>query len=551
MSSDLDAIVIGSGAGGLAAALALARAGKRVQVFEQHYLPGGWCHSFPLEGFHFSPGVHYIGALDEHGFLRQVYEGLGVSEHLVFLELNPDGYDRVQIGQDHFSIPRGRDAYAERLKQRFPSEAAGIDRYLDDMHGLAKELMGGLRLRGLRDLPSFATSRTVRFGHRPLARYLDGITRDPLLRAILTIQAGDHGMPPSRCPTAMHAAIVAHYFKGGYYPRGGARSLPKAFLKELRRHGGRIQMRATVDRILVEHGRAVGVRLADGTEARADVVISNADPAVTFGELVGPEHTPSRVARRLRKTTWSVSALSLFFAVDMDIRAAGLDSGNVWFSRTPDIEAFYDLVQQRDLSDLRELPGAFLTATTLKDPSKRRDGLHTLEAFCFVGWEPFARWQGTHQDDRPADYQAFKERLTDLMFDTVEQITPGLRDHTVFHALGTPLTNRFYVNSTHGNLYGTDKRLRQIGPFAWKTRTDLPGLHMVGASTTGHGVAGATMSGLFAARDILGCKLDELLDAGGPALLTLPSEDPQSWPEALRPTLTGAAGRSASLQSGP
>ena len=156
MSSDVDAIVIGSGAGGLAAAVALARAGKKVQVFEQHYLPGGWCHSFPLEGFQFSPGVHYIGALDEHGFLRQVYEGLGVSEDLVFLELNPDGYDHVQIGQEKFDIPRGRELYAERLKQRFPSEAAGIDRYLEDMHGLAKELMGGLRMRGLRDVPKFA-----------------------------------------------------------------------------------------------------------------------------------------------------------------------------------------------------------------------------------------------------------------------------------------------------------------------------------------------------------------------------------------------------------
>ena len=67
MMKDADVIVIGSGAGGMAAAVALARANKRVMVFEQHYLPGGWCHSFPMGGYQFSPGVHYIGDLGPGG----------------------------------------------------------------------------------------------------------------------------------------------------------------------------------------------------------------------------------------------------------------------------------------------------------------------------------------------------------------------------------------------------------------------------------------------------------------------------------------------------
>jgi len=103
---DADVIVIGSGAGGMAAAVALARANKRVMVFEQHYLPGGWCHSFPMGGYQFSPGVHYIGDLGPGGNMRQIYEGLGVANDLVFLELNPDGYDHVHIGDEYFDIPR-------------------------------------------------------------------------------------------------------------------------------------------------------------------------------------------------------------------------------------------------------------------------------------------------------------------------------------------------------------------------------------------------------------------------------------------------------------
>ena len=126
--ADYDTVVVGSGAGGLAAAVALAQSGQRVLVCEQHEVPGGWSHSFTRNGYRFNTGVHYIGELGPGERLRQIYEGLGVTNDLTFLEINPDGYDHLLIGDEQFDIPKGEEAYLTRLKARFQKEANNLDR---------------------------------------------------------------------------------------------------------------------------------------------------------------------------------------------------------------------------------------------------------------------------------------------------------------------------------------------------------------------------------------------------------------------------------------
>lgn len=536
-SPDVDAVIIGSGSGGLTAGLALARAGRRVAVFEQHDRPGGYSQSFSLDGFQFSPGIHYVGQLGPGGRLRQIYEGLGVANDLTFLELDPDGYDRVFVGDQRFDIPKGREFFRERLKERFPDERSGIDGYFDTVTRMSDELVWAHPPSKLGDaarLP-FRMSTTLRWGLLPLRRFLDRFVSDPFLRAILSIQSGDHGMAPSRAPTALHAGLQSYYFEGACYPRGGGHAIPDALAKGIRRHGGELVLGAEVESILVESGRAQGIRLTDGQEVRAEWVVSNADPGVTWGRLVAPEHQGARLRRRIARMRYSVSTLSLFLAVDMDLRAAGFDSGNVWYSRTPDVDAVYRTAELADMSRLEAVPGLFFNVTTLKDPSLRDDGLHTVEALTLATPAAFETWRNATPGARGPDYAALKEHISERMLDEVERFAPGFRERVVFRSLATPLTNMSFLHATDGAIYGTEKTLRNLGPFGFPIRSHIEGLLQCGASTLAAGIHGVTTSGLAAAASALDCAEDDLLTETGQELSIHPSEAPATWPPELRP----------------
>ena len=528
--TDYDIIVIGSGAGGLTAAVALARAGKKVLVLEQHDRPGGWTHSFTLQGYRFSPGVHYIGDLQEGGGLRRIYDGLDVSQDLAFVELNPDGYDHIVVGEKRVDFPKGKENLIERLKSHFPHEAEGIDGYFRDLTAM----MEGLRNLGRLDKPLTAArgaGNILKWLRATGADLINAHVSDPVLRGVLAGQSGDHGLPPSRVSAFMHAGITHHYLNGGYYPMGGAFTIPRAFVRALKRSGGQIRLKSRVKRIMIEGRKVIGVELESGEEIRAGVVISNADPEVTFGKLIGRENLSVRLRRKLDTVEYSTSCLSLFFATDMDLRrGAGLDSGNMWYYDNSDVDKIYS----DGLTDalLREdtPPGMFLTVTTLKDPSKMHKtgptaGHHTCESFAFVSYDAFAKWAHTRYGARPADYEAMKEDLAWRMVRGLEKRIPGLSKHIMFWSLGTPLTNEHYLNATRGNLYGIEKSPTQVGPLGFTARTEFDGLYLCGASTTSHGVAGVTASGIEAAKAVLNCRTRDLLTGKGEGLRLLRAEE--------------------------
>ncbi|GAA4108655.1 NAD(P)/FAD-dependent oxidoreductase [Aquimarina addita] len=510
-----DTIIIGSGAAGLSAAICLARSGQKVLVLEQHDVPGGWCHSFYLQGYRFTPGVHYIGLLDKGESTATLYEGLGIANDISFFRMNSKAYEHCWIGNKRIDIPAGFDHTAQALSKLFPEEKKGISAYLDLIKTVTYELQLVPKTKGFWEFLTipYRTRHMGKYSIFSLNKVIKKFIKNPVLRAVLNIQTGDHGLSPSRASFPLHAAVMGHYASGGYYPAGGGGALVKAMTKAIKRHGGKIKTSQRVKKILLsgeKKKKAIGIELQNGDKIMAKNIVSNADPGKTFLDMVGIENISKRLARKLQTTKYSCTSLMLFVTVDMDVRKAGLDSGNIWMMEHEDLDLVFSQSLQKDILSGDTFPGMFISCTTLKDPISFDGRHHTLEAITFINHEAFDSFK-KEKDRRSEAYLIFKEQLTKKMIKTLEKAIPDISNHIVQKELGTPITNEHYINTTHGCVYGTEKSMWQIGPFSYKSKSEIENLYLCGASVLSHGVAGAGYSGVETAAKILDCSQDDLL----------------------------------------
>jgi all-trans-retinol 13,14-reductase len=538
---ELDTIIIGSGAGGLSAAICLAKEGQKVLVLEQHDVPGGWCHSFYLKGHRFTPGVHYIGLLGKGESTSELYEGLGIANDLTFFRMNPKGYDHCWIGDERIDLPADIDELIENLSERFPKEKKNIFKYLTLVRNVSHQIQLIPKMKGFWDAVTipWRTRHMGKYGMFTLKKVIDWHIKDPLLKTVLNVQCGDHGLPPGLASFPVHCAVMEHYFKGGFYPMGGGGAIVKAMTSKIKELGSEVRTSQNVTRILLEGNkkkRAVGVELEGGEQIFAKRVISNADPDITYLDLVGKEHLSSKLVKRLSETKYSCTSLMLFLVIDMDMRKAGMDSGNIWLmpDKTQNEDELFEEMMKVDIAEGDEFPGFFLSCTTIKDPTSFDGRYHSMEVVTFINHESFAQFKG--EDKRKSQgYIDFKEHLIQKIIKTLEKNFPGISEKIVNKELGTPLTNEHYINTTNGCVYGTEKSFKQIGPFSYKAKSEIENLYLCGASVLSHGVAGASYSGVQAAAGILGKTQRDLIQSDdSQSVQIFEAEDAANYPDWIK-----------------
>jgi phytoene dehydrogenase-like protein len=505
MNEEHEVIVIGSGMGGLGAAAMLSQGGLKPLVLEHHFIAGGNAQTFRRRKmFDFDVGFHYIGDCGPDGTFPALLKRMGIEDEIEFLPMDPDGFDTLIFPDLTFRMPAGWERYRQRLYDAFPGESRAIDRYID----FAKHAASS---RGeSAEQPEVSRRLGKPMADWTLADVFDALECSGRLRAVLASLSGTYGAPPSRASAMMHAFLQEHYLRsGGYFIRGGGRSLVEAMVRAVDKGGGEVRLRSRVHKVLVEDGKVAGVELANGQVLRSKLVISNADVKRTLLEMVGAEHLDAQTVEKAGRARMSLPLFVTYIAMKRDPMELGIPNTNYGLSSSYDVEEAY---AQCYAGEIPEKPGVGMIIASRKDPQSRNiapPGYTNLQLMTIAP----ASLRTWGVDKSPAeggryrhtvDYEIAKKLLEERMLAQVERMMPGFIRDIVWKESATPLTQERFTLSTGGTSYGLEHAPDQFRSGRFAPQTEIEGLYLVGASGMfGHGITGSMVSGVATAGSIL------------------------------------------------
>ncbi len=500
-----DVIVVGAGAGGLAAGATLTQAGVKTLILEQHDKPGGYMTAFEREGYRFEVSLHMMDGLDDGGWTRELFSRLGILD-----KVKPIKYDplyRVVYPGITLDVPARLDEYLSRLKETFPAEKDNIERFFNDLIAVADDikdlqslLVRSPLLKAVR-LPlvpvvnrDFWKNRNASAGE-----IADRYIADPRAKAVVLQLACFLGLPPSRASGIFFAAMWESYHRSGAYQfTGGSQSVSDALAEVITAHGGEIRYKTLVKRILVEHGRAVGVETASGEKIYAQYVISNADGYKTFFNLVGEEHLDPKFAAWVKGLEPGTSLTQVYLGVDLDMKSIGMGTvTEIFYNPSFDVEQFPLKAQQMEIE---ALPLAVVVYSNI-DPTCAPAGKAVVNIATQTPYEWKDNW---FRDASYEAYQELKEEVARRMIAATEKVIPGLQKAIEVQEVGSPHTMERYTLNYKGAFMGWAPTPDQTGLHRMKPKTPIERLWLAGAWTfPGGGQSACLYSGHTTAKEIL------------------------------------------------
>ena len=475
------AIVIGSGFGGLAAAIRLSCKGYHVQVLEKLDAPGGRASVHKQDGFTFDAGPTIITApylLEELWTLC----GRQFSHDITLKEMEP--FYRIRFDDGSWFDYSGNDKTMRSEIARFASDdLAGYDRFMVEAnlaHKLGFEELGGVTFDTIWDLlaavPNMVRMRAWRSIYALVAKHI----KNPKLRMVFSFHPLLIGGNPFSVTSVYSLINTLERRFGVHWAMGGTGALIKGLVNLLEERGAQVRCSAPVTRILIENGRAVGVELQNGETLRSDIVVSNADTAWTYKNLVDKKYRQHWTDRKIANGKYSMSLFVWYFGTKKQYH----DVPHHMIMLGPRYrELLTDIFKRHKLADDFSL---YLHRPSASDPSVAPTG---CDAFYVLAPVPHLG-SGT---DWSKQAEPFRQSIQNLLEKTV---MPGLGAEVISQKLMTPQDFHDNLWSYKGAAFGLEPLLLQSAWFRPHNRSeDVPGLYMVGAGThPGAGVPGVLMS---------------------------------------------------------
>lgn len=499
-----DAIVIGSGIGGLGIASTLAqKRGMKVLLLEANSVPGGCTHVHELDGFEFPSGIDSIGDMDPRlgrGLYRPAIDFI-TGGKLQWAKM-PDVHETACFGEDvykWYSTPEQNIEWVERL---FPNEG-NVRAYYDLEEkiewwawswAVTKLFPEGMPV-GMREL-FYKTAGGAWRSY--MQRKVNEVFRGELgfserLSSVFSYMYGNHGRTPEHAPFAFHAVNLFHYRNGAYYPVGGPSQIAECVRPILEQHGGQLATHSPVHRILVENDKAIGVKLEDGTEIRSKLVISDASAYTTFCELLDDDVSKRHgYKQRFDEIGPSPSHVYLLLGYDEDL---DLPKEIVWHMPSYEGVSRWDLSTQDDLyKNHMKLQGmgGYLLSPSAREPLHRQryPGKSTVVVLAegIPAWVKRAKEDGTFKAE-------FSKSIEENLLKIAHRHMPALKGKTP-RLVRSGLPMGCNVRAWHGCSLGLEPSGdRFVKHTHWlRPKTTISNLWLTGQDAFSAGFAGSMVA---------------------------------------------------------
>ncbi len=496
--ADYDAIVIGAGLGGISTGALCAKNGFKTVILEQSDLIGGCCSTYERDGYKFDIGASIVEITQP---MERVFELLGKrrEDYIDLVPCDPI-YSFITEDGRKFSYPTDIDETTKVIEQIAPEDVEGWKAFSDMGMEMIEKMMDAVMLSPLNSIPEALAMvaknpRVVKYAplflrtHQAVVRKY---YKNPVIQGSVAFQSYFAGAPPE-LGSGIFGFIALSEHLGIFYPKGGMISIPQGIINAASDFGLEVRTNTKVENIIVEGGKAVGVRLEDGTEMRSRFVVSNLNAKVTYLKLVRPENLPK----------WALKAISSYeVSMPCPMIYVGLDA-------RPDLDAHHTVVTgsidaMNDVWNNYYKKGVIpRTAMSLicwpteADPSLAPEGHHVLNFLCNAP-APYAPLGD--------NWDRIKDWYREAALDELEKyVLPDVRDHITIMDVSTPLDFERRLLSPQGGIYGLFSDMTTLALFRPHARSRaIKNLYLTGSSThLGGGVPTTLASGVITSSYIL------------------------------------------------
>lgn len=480
-----DFVIIGSGIGGLASAVILAKNGHSVLVLEKNHQVGGVLQVFSRDKRIFDTGVHYMGGLDIGENLYQLFQYLEIMDTLKLKPMNPTGFDTFRFPDGQiYKHGQGYDNFISQLVSSFPAEKKAILAFCEKM----KEVCDFFPFYNLDVEINEAYYEHPEILSLGAWDFVSSITNNERLKAVFLASGPLYAGDAKTTPFYVVALILNSYIKGSYRPIDGGAQIAKALIKVIRKYGGEIQKRKeVVGATFWEDKKINEVLCSDGTSYTGLNYISNVHPAVSI-DIFGKERFRRPYRERVQGLENTISSFMVY--VSLKEKSFPYLDYNVYEYYTDDIWNIVDYEKET-------WPQIIFINTPAT--SKSSEYADSLSIMCYMKTEEVEAWIETYNtvakpQNRGAAYAAFKKEKEELVLSKLAERYPTIKDSILQVYSSTPLTYKDYIGSGDGSLYGIMKDFNKPLETMINTKTKISNLFFTGQNVVFHGILGATIS---------------------------------------------------------